>query len=35
MNDDLQPNQWQTAVERACKQMIDQLAAETPAGKLC
>ena len=35
MNDGLQPNQWQTAVERACKQMIDQLAAETPAGKLC
>ena len=34
INDGLQPHQWQTAVERACVQMIDQLAAETPAGKL-
>jgi orotidine-5'-phosphate decarboxylase len=34
INDGLQPQQWQTAVERACTQMIDQLAAETPAGKL-
>jgi orotidine-5'-phosphate decarboxylase len=34
INDGLQPHQWQTAVERACTQMIDQLAAETPAGKL-
>lgn len=34
MNDGLQPQQWQTAVERACRQMIDQLAAETPAGQL-
>ena len=34
INNGLQPHQWQTAVERACTQMIDQLAAETPAGKL-
>ena len=34
MNDGLNPNQWQTAVERACRQMIEQLATETPAGAL-
>ena len=34
LSDGLQPHQWQTAVERACLEMIDQLAADTPAGKL-
>jgi orotidine-5'-phosphate decarboxylase len=34
MNEGLQPHQWQTAVERACLEMIDQLAADTPAGRL-
>jgi orotidine-5'-phosphate decarboxylase len=34
LNDGLQPHQWQTAVERACLEMIAQLAADTPAGKL-
>jgi len=34
MNAGLKASQWQTAVERACQQMIDQLAAETPAGRL-
>ena len=34
LNEGLQPHQWQTAVERACLEMIDQLAADTPAGRL-
>lgn len=34
LNAGLQPHQWQTAVERACLEMIAQLAADTPAGKL-
>lgn len=34
MNDGLSDLQWQTAVERACDDMIEQLAAATPAGKL-
>lgn len=34
MHAGLQPQQWQTAVERDYRQMIDQLAAETPAGQL-
>jgi orotidine-5'-phosphate decarboxylase len=34
MNNGLTPGQWQTAVERACRQMVEQLAAETPAGVL-
>ena len=31
---ELAAHQWQTAVERACLEMIDQLAADTPAGRL-
>ncbi len=34
MNDGLAESQWQTAVERACSDMIDRLAADTPAAKL-
>ena len=34
MNDGLADSQWQTAVERACYDMIDRLAAETPAAAL-
>jgi orotidine-5'-phosphate decarboxylase len=34
MNDGLTNGQWQTAVERACHDMIDRLAADTPAAKL-
>jgi orotidine-5'-phosphate decarboxylase len=34
MNTGLAENQWQTAVDRACRDMIDRLAAETPASKL-
>ena len=34
MNAGLEPRQWQTAVERACLDMIDRLAADTPAGVL-
>jgi len=34
MNAGLATNQWQTAVERACRDMIDRLAADTPAGVL-
>jgi orotidine-5'-phosphate decarboxylase len=34
MNAGLADAQWQTAVERACRDMIDRLAADTPAGKL-
>ncbi len=34
MNNGLAANQWQTAVERACRDMIDRLAADTPAAKL-
>jgi orotidine-5'-phosphate decarboxylase len=34
MNDGLTDAQWQTAVERACRDMIDRLAADTPAGIL-
>jgi len=30
----LQASQWQTAVDRACRDMIDRLAADTPAGVL-
>jgi orotidine-5'-phosphate decarboxylase len=34
MNDGLAAGQWQTAVERACHDMIARLAADTPAGRL-
>jgi orotidine-5'-phosphate decarboxylase len=34
MNAGLGEAQWQTAVERACRDMIDRLAADTPAGLL-
>jgi len=34
MNAGLTDAQWQTAVERACRDMIDRLAADTPAGRL-
>jgi len=34
MNAGLAAGQWQTAVERACRDMIDRLAADTPAGRL-
>jgi hypothetical protein len=34
MNADLRPDQWQLAVERACRDMIDRLAADTPASCL-
>jgi orotidine-5'-phosphate decarboxylase len=34
MNAGLSDSQWQTAVERACHDMIDRLAADTPAGRL-
>jgi orotidine-5'-phosphate decarboxylase len=34
MNDGLAEGQWQTAVERACHDMIDRLAADTPAAAL-
>ncbi|MEI6241336.1 MAG: orotidine-5'-phosphate decarboxylase [Planctomycetia bacterium] len=34
MNAGLADGQWQTAVERACRDMIERLAADTPAGKL-
>jgi orotidine-5'-phosphate decarboxylase len=34
MNDGLSDSQWQTAVERACRDMIERLAADTPAAKL-
>ena len=34
MHAGLQPQQWQTAVERDYRQTIDQLAAVTPAGQL-
>lgn len=34
MNDGLTEGQWQTAVERACRDMIDRLAADTPAATL-
>jgi len=34
MNAGLADAQWQTAVERACHDMIDRLAADTPAGRL-
>jgi orotidine-5'-phosphate decarboxylase len=34
MNAGLADAQWQTAVERACRDMIDRLAADTPAGRL-
>ena len=34
MNAGLADSQWQTAVDRACRDMIDRLAADTPAGKL-
>jgi orotidine-5'-phosphate decarboxylase len=34
MNDGLTDAQWQTAVDRACRDMIDRLAADTPAGML-
>ncbi len=34
MNHGLTDGQWQTAVERACRDMIDRLAADTPAAKL-
>lgn len=34
MNAGLAAGQWQSAVERACLDMIDRLAADTPAGRL-
>jgi len=34
MNAGLAANQWHTAVERACRDMIERLAADTPAGQL-
>jgi len=34
MNAGLAPDQWQTAVDRACRDMIARLAADTPAGRL-
>ncbi|MFM8496785.1 MAG: orotidine-5'-phosphate decarboxylase [Planctomycetia bacterium] len=34
MNAGLTDAQWQTAVERACRDMIDRLAADTPASRL-
>ncbi|MFM8290819.1 MAG: orotidine-5'-phosphate decarboxylase [Planctomycetia bacterium] len=34
MNAGLAPHQWQQAVDRACHDMIDRLAADTPAGRL-
>ena len=34
MNAGLSAAQWQTSVERACRDMIDRLAADTPAGVL-
>jgi orotidine-5'-phosphate decarboxylase len=34
MNAGLAENQWQTAVDRACRDMIERLAADTPAGTL-
>ncbi|MBM4023690.1 MAG: orotidine-5'-phosphate decarboxylase, partial [Planctomycetes bacterium] len=34
MNNGLAAGQWQTAVERACRDMIDRLAADTPAARL-
>jgi len=34
MNHGLSAAQWQTAVERACRDMIDRLAADTPAAQL-
>ncbi len=34
MNGGLTDTQWQTAVERACRDMIDRLAADTPAATL-
>jgi orotidine-5'-phosphate decarboxylase len=34
MNAGLAADQWQTAVERACHDMIDRLAADTPASRL-
>jgi hypothetical protein len=34
MNAGLAPHQWQKAVDRACHDMIDRLAADTPAGTL-
>ena len=34
MNAGLEPSAWQTAVDRACRDMIERLAADTPAGVL-
>jgi orotidine-5'-phosphate decarboxylase len=34
MNAGLAADQWQTAVHRACRDMIERLAADTPAGSL-
>jgi orotidine-5'-phosphate decarboxylase len=34
MNAGLADGQWQTAVDRACRDMIERLAADTPAGRL-
>jgi orotidine-5'-phosphate decarboxylase len=34
MNAGLTDSQWQTAVERACFDMIERIAADTPAGRL-
>jgi orotidine-5'-phosphate decarboxylase len=34
MNAGLNASQWQTAVDRACRDMIERLASDTPAGVL-
>jgi hypothetical protein len=34
MNAGLADDQWQTAVDRACHEMIERLAADTPAAAL-
>ena len=34
MNTGLADDQWQTAVDRACRDMIERLAADTPAAQL-
>jgi hypothetical protein len=34
MNAGLADDQWQTAVDRACRDMIERLAADTPAAQL-
>jgi hypothetical protein len=34
MNTGLADDQWQTAVDRACRDMIERLAVDTPAAQL-